>query len=542
MVMKNNHVRLRFIIYLVIVYLIAFFVLKTLQVYILTPLITDAYNGESISFLNELIKKHRLKNPDVRTQDFYLQQSNYYIIRIYLLSIFFGGFGVYHVNTGFKRIKSFFQERDHPINLSVLRIIVFTYLLVGGFHQSAITFSKLGKDALVPPFGWGFLLDVPHPSAEVVTFLVYLFWISCVFGLLGIFTLRSIQASTVLGFFIIGLPMMYGKINSYYIIWHILLLMSFGPKNHLLSIDTILKKRKSFPSIDTVDFSKTAIIINSTLILIGFCYLFPGIWKFVFSGFEWALSDNLKYKMHSKWLELGGWLPIIRLDHFPFLYKFSALLTLVLEITFSFGIFFKTWRPIFIIVALGFHIMVAITMKIIFWPVIILYACFIDWSKIIPKKYDQIPQSILFNAKNLRSLMVASFFVLFFTILTGATLIKSWPFGVYPTFASIEKPQQTTLAIEINNSENKPDVLLPILAFELFKEDFESSERLRGFLDSIVLNENTSNMRALTNSLSKHYPNATSYTFYTVLISTNPDTDYQVLQQNKALYNFKISE
>jgi hypothetical protein len=138
--------------------------------------------------------------------------------------------------------------------------------------------------------------------------------------------------------------------------------------------------------------------------------------------------------------------------------------------------------------------------------------------------------------------MVTSFFVLFFTILTGATLIKSWPFGVYPTFASIEKPQQTTLAIEINNSENKPDVLLPILAFELFKEDFESSERLRGFLDSIVLNENTSNMRALTNSLSKHYPDATSYTFYTVLISTNPDTYYQVLQQNKALYNFKISE
>ena len=87
MKMKTNHVRLRFIIYFLIVYLIAFFVLKTLQVYILTPLISDAYNGESISFLNELIKKHRLKNPDVRTQDFYLQQSNYYIIRIYLLSI-----------------------------------------------------------------------------------------------------------------------------------------------------------------------------------------------------------------------------------------------------------------------------------------------------------------------------------------------------------------------------------------------------------------------------------------------------------------------
>ena len=133
MKMKNNHVRFRFIVYVVIVYLIAFFVLKTLQVYILTPLITDAYNEESISFLNELIKKHRLKNPDVRTQDFYLQQSNYYIIRIYLLSILFGGFGAYHVNTGFKRIKSFFQERGHPINLSVLRIIVFTYLLVGDF-------------------------------------------------------------------------------------------------------------------------------------------------------------------------------------------------------------------------------------------------------------------------------------------------------------------------------------------------------------------------------------------------------------------------
>ncbi len=319
-----------------------------------------------------------------------------------------------------------------------------------------------------------------------------------------------------------------------------MLLLSFGPKYHSISMDSFLFKKQEYNS---SDFLKTSIIINFTILLMGISYLFPGIWKFVFSGFEWAFSDNLKYKLLSKWLELDGWLPLLRIDKFPILYQGAAFTTLIFELTFFFGVISKKLRPFYIVIGLGFHLMVTLTMKITFWPLIILYASFIDWSRLINSKEVIIltGNQVINGLKT--KLGVLAIFIFSMSFLSGATLIKSWPFAVYPTFASIEKSYHTTLAVKLDLPDEKEAVLIPLLKInEYFKEDFQSSELLRGYIDAIVIGKNESNMISLANIILKKIPAVEAFTFYPIRISTDPDKNYEIVEEYEQLGIFTKEE
>ncbi|MDR9418366.1 hypothetical protein [Gracilimonas sp.] len=351
--------------------------------------------------------------------------------------------------------------------------------------------------------------------------------------------------ATLTGFFIMGIPQFFGKIDHYHILWYVLLILSVSPIGHCLSIDSW---RNNIPQINGVKSSNYGVPIKIVMILIGLSYFFPGFWKFSISGFEWAFSENLKFKLYSKWLMLDGWTPFFRIDHYPFLYQSAAFMTLVIEIGFIFALFYKKIRPLFVIGALGFHVSVWYFMKNPFFSLMVLYVIFINWSKVFAfisntlKNFNLSEVEVLNKPKSYLKYFIVGGFLIFGNVATGSLLIDSWPFGVYPTFASIESATVPSILIQAEN-ENSEVVSesIPLLDAN-FKNEFNSVVRLRGYLGNL-LNANTpepQSYRALADIFydSKNL-NPDNYTlkFYKIRLSTNPDKSSKVNQKQELLYS-----
>lgn len=507
----------------------AIVLLKVIQYLIIETIIINAFNQDSFSFLNEILEKNRLKDPDNRTLTYYLNALSGYINRLIILALLFfvGVFLLFRDNKS--AIKSFYRERAHPDNFDVFRIVFFSYILLINFPSKSLTSFQLGKEALVPPFGWSWINAFQYPDPVIIQYLGILFTIICVFALIGFLMRVTLPLAAIFGFVILGIPQFYGKIDHYHVVWHVMLILAVTPvPNSRLSIDYLLfNKERSFEKTSW----HTAFIINSIILLIGINYFFPGVWKFVFSGFEWAFSENLKHKMYAKWIELDGWRPWLRIDQFPVIYKTAALITIVFELTFVFALFFKRLRPYFVVTAIGFHIMVALTMKIFFWQILILYVALIDWGQIFSKVKSSVhniphPGILVRKGYFLSLALIISGY-----LLTGALLINSWPFAVNPTFASIEKGSISTLVLKDFEDRN---TFVPLLDSEL-AASFESSGRYRGFIDSIVLREDQDNIEKLLELFLQKYPEQKGLKLYLGEVSTDPDLNYPVLRLYKEI-------
>ena len=99
------------------------------------------------------------------------------------------------------------------------------------------------------------------------------------------------------GFFVMGIPQFFGKIDHYHLLWYSLLIVSVSNSGNSLSVDNWMKKISQINHDKAIQFGLPLKII---MLLIGITYLFPGVWKITFSGLEWAFSNNLKYKLYSK--------------------------------------------------------------------------------------------------------------------------------------------------------------------------------------------------------------------------------------------------
>ncbi|MAO65624.1 MAG: hypothetical protein CL666_11555 [Balneola sp.] len=504
---------------------------KLVQAFILLPLVEAAFQGDSFEYLNQIIAQHRLKNPDVRNLAFYRSQVPVYINRLIFLAAYTTIFLWVLIKDNFKVIRAFFNEEKSAFSLGILRVVVFSLILYINFPVSISELSHLGTDSLSPPLGWPDSLAAFLIQPIVSSTLSVLFTTFCIGGLIGFYTRYMIIGATITGLFVMGIPQFFGKIDSYHILWHTLVIMSFSNAGDSLSVDAW---RKNLPQFNIEKATKYAIPINLIMILIGLGYFFPGIWKFTFSGFEWAFSDNLMLKMHSKWLDIGAWTPSIRIDRYPFLYQSGAFSTLILELGFLFGIFFKKTRAFFLILAFTFHLFVDIFMHILFASTMVMFVAFLPWQQILAS----LPLDLNFTgSKNSQStfykkgLKFTGIVIIAGYLITGSLLIKTWPFALYPTFASLES--STIPSILIKGYDNEGTLVastIPLLN-EHFKEEFGSSgARLRGYMQNIINSSNRDSTKyqpliaAFLSDFEQSPQDIAEITFYQIRLSTHPDS------------------
>jgi len=169
--------------------------------------------------------------------------------------------------------------------------------------------------------------------------------------------------------------------------------------------------------------------------------------------------------MYRKWFDIG-WLPLFRIDQYPLLYKLSALLTVLFEISFLFLIFIPRLRIVAIVGGLLFHNITNALMSISFWTLQICYVVFIDWYYIYNKikRYLDNKESkpaystnSTLKSKYPATVLIVGSFLVFGNMFSGFTNdMDFWFFSCYPTFQYVNRqPTTVELTIEAKDKNGK---------------------------------------------------------------------------------------
>ena len=282
-------------------------------------------------------------------------------------------------------VSKFFTESTHPLNLAVFRIVIFVTLILFINVSTIVWFSQMPEQLQFLPGNLGWVFNYLPINAEIAKVTSILMLVFCFTGAIGLFSRTSALLATILGFYVLGIPQLWGKVNHYnHLLWFVAIL-AVSRCGDVFSVDAVIAawKRADRGIVNPPTASRIYTLpLRFVWLLMGVMYFFPGFWKVWNVGYQWAWSDNLTFHMYRKWLELDGWTPIFRIDQYPLLNRTSGLWTIVWELSFIFLLFLPKWRPFAVLMGLFFHNMTQLFMRISFWTLQVCYVAFFDWYKI----------------------------------------------------------------------------------------------------------------------------------------------------------------
>lgn len=283
-------------------------------------------------------------------------------------------------------IVDFFAAATSPINLAVFRVAVFWALLHSCHDSRVIWFSQIPAELRVAPIGLEWLPEYLPIDGRWSTVACTLLGVFSFTAMIGLFARVSAGLAVVFGFYALSIPEFIGKVQhgTPHLLWFAAILAA-SRCGDALSCDAIASawRRADRGFTDPPAPSRVyALPLRFVWLLIGVIYFFPGFWKLWESGFDWALGENVKFTMYERWLQLGGWVPRFRLDLHPPLYKLSALLAVIFEVSFIWLILFPRLRIPVVLGGLAFHKMSGAYMRIAFSSLQICYVVFFDWDAI----------------------------------------------------------------------------------------------------------------------------------------------------------------
>jgi len=340
------------------------------------------------------------------------------------------------------------------MSLAIFRIVFCATLFSQITWKHLLFYSQLPDALRIPPVGLEWLVPYIPINPTLGTIAAILFYFFAFTGMIGLYSRTSAFMIFILGFYALGIERFFGDVSHrhHHILWFSLIL-SFSRCGDALAIDSWKKSYK--PS------TTYTIPIRILWILIGILYFFPGFWKIYFSGWDWALGDNMKYQMYGKWF-WREWTPFFRIDHYPILYKLGGLGTLIFEAGFIFFIFFPYLRIIPIVLGIGFHTMTHFFLHVSFWSLTFCYVVFFDWHAIFNRlrMVSKKAASLLTPPPNNPLLFVVAPLMISINLYLGFThTLFSWPFACYPTFRAIRGPQRTTKEMKFLDQDRQPIIL-----------------------------------------------------------------------------------
>jgi hypothetical protein len=271
-------------------------------------------------------------------------------------------------------LRNFFVEPSSPANLGALRAVVFWMILRSALQSDAVFFAGLPETLRALPPGWrwasGWLPFDPAFVADVRVVLI----VSAACATLGLLTRFAAPIAALAAVYVLGIPNFYMKIDhGNHSVVLCALTLAFAPCGDALSLDRLLLRRRGQPPPSPAP--TYTIPVRLCWLILSTVYLFPGFWKLWHSGDLWISGLKLQYEMRSKWAQLSGFQPIVRIDDSPFWTSVLGTGTLVFEIGFLFALFNRVTRVIAALSAVAFHLGIKYVMGIQFhayFPLILL--------------------------------------------------------------------------------------------------------------------------------------------------------------------------
>ena len=372
-----------------------------------------------------------------------------------------------------EELYGFFTAREGPQNLAVFRVVLFATLLLVFDGEQTVFFARLPPvlvQGLPDPLPlWRLIV----PSPALTAMLLPVFLGCCFLACIGLFTRATSLVVCVLGFYLLGLPQVYGKVDHYHHLLWFSLILACSPAGDALSVDALLRSPTPRPAPATS--VAYALPLRIIWLLFGVMYFWPGFWKLVQHGPAWVLAENFRAHLYLKWFEDPSFVPLFRVDRYPWLCALGASCAIVFELSFVFLILFRRTRPLAVMMGLVFHNATFLLMNIAFLSLQLCYAAFIDWDRLGRRVLA--PDSALGRgaAAVLAGLRAATRRAVGsregaglderravrHVAIAGAVLVSvnlgygamhqtdAWPFACYPTFSTIIKPQHRSLVVTI---------------------------------------------------------------------------------------------
>jgi hypothetical protein len=386
-------------------------------------------------------------------------------------------------------LRKFWLEPTSPVNVAVLRIIVFYLLHRSAIGQNPVWYTRLPESQRSLPWGWGWLGSLPFDERLASGAEIALI-VSAALASVGLFTRVSAPLAALLAVYVLGLPNFFWKINhGHHLRVLFALALACAPCGDALSLDRLWKRWRGHAAPEPS--AAYTIPMRVAWLLVGTSYLFPGLWKLWVSGDLWISGAQLKAHLYDSWAVRPDFEPLYRIDQHDWLLALLGVATLVFEIGFIVCVLNRTTRTLAALSAVAFHVGVASFMGIRFSP----YPPLVLLLE-IPERYDSIrshvPRRLLAAAARTREQLAArahalferfrrppsstpwpprsatpaalvGMALLFGQTYTGLASISSWPFSVYPQFSSREERPRTvasTLRFYLESKDgNRVDLL-----------------------------------------------------------------------------------
>lgn len=331
-----------------------------------------------------------------------------------------------------KSVRHFLGEGAAPFNLALVRVVVFSLMLIEYSPERLMAFSRLPPALVIGPVGWG-SLAANLPRGPVILAIVYpVFVVSTLCSIAGLWFRWSSVVSTLMAFYLFTLPQLWGRINHEH---HLLLfaaLLSVAPSADAMSVDIWRRWRTGEivpdPLAPTLRHGAPLTVM---MVLLSLAYLFPGIWKVCRAGMSWFSGENMRllilYKLQEGSVSgLQTWL-LSR----PGLLLLGAVFGVVFELGFVFLILWRRTRWMAALAGLGFHVSVSMLMGINFFTLQACYVVLVDWSALLRRKRREVAK----ERGTPRALWALAALFVAGMLAAGVThTIEAWPVACYPTF------------------------------------------------------------------------------------------------------------
>ncbi|WP_157638108.1 HTTM domain-containing protein [Flexithrix dorotheae] len=217
------------------------------------------------------------------------------------------------------------------------------------------------------------IFNIPFPNPIAITFMIILFWGSCIFAILQIKPFVSSAVASLLFILILGFLQSFEKINHGY--------ATFGFASLIMPFLVLEKERVRIIG-EKLQKNWPLKLIQMT---IGLAYLFSGLEKILISGFSWTSGDTF-----SGYLSIGteGILRQFLLNH-PLLVIIFANGVLIFQLTFWIIIFNSRLRWFYLLLGIIFHWGTILALEVGTWnsPWIFVYIFFLPFDEMINKDW-----------------------------------------------------------------------------------------------------------------------------------------------------------
>jgi len=332
------------------------------------------------------------------------------------------------------------KSDDFYFQLSVFRVIFFGFFAFGSIiaHGQLVglvaPYLHAGdQPRQYLPLGSELFRFLPINQLSVHIAMVA-FGLSAWAAMLGLQTRVAILVFALAGCYLFGIPNFFGKINHNHHLFWLPLLLAFSPLDRYFSVEQFLPAR--FAGKYWVKQELTSrLTIEVVILALSIIYFFPGFWKMWENGLAWALSDNIRNHLYTKWLTLAGWRPFFPIDAYPFWYQLGGLLVLFFELSFLvFAVHSPATRRLALWGGVLFHFSTLLFLHIFFVGLVLVYTLFIPWQLLWPQGRRVGVEAGWPTPRPYRTVLVFCLVVHAGYFSAGLANHHGWPFSCYPTF------------------------------------------------------------------------------------------------------------